>query len=135
MSWPAEPMPEPDSEDPRLARALAEERRRQDWERKRWEHIPLVGTFGPRLDFEQLESALQDLVGAYVTANVAVAELGSPFATFHGWLNRVHVYPRRYFDDGGSIRIFAVLPTRSSCDRTRLRTTSVARGRGSGTDW
>jgi hypothetical protein len=34
-------------------------------------------------------SALQDLVGHWITVNVMVDDRGVPFAVFSGWLNRV----------------------------------------------
>jgi hypothetical protein len=92
--------PDPGGEEARYEQALAEERWWVAWELKRWEHLRLVDTVGPRLDFEQLGSALEDLVGSAVTANICVADIGSPFATFSGWLNRVHLVERRYIDDG-----------------------------------
>jgi hypothetical protein len=82
----------------RLSQAVADEHERRALEQQRWAGLPVVET-KVRLDFEQLESALEDLVGHWLTVNLRVSGGGGIAAQFSGWLNRVDVTEQRLLDD------------------------------------
>jgi hypothetical protein len=82
----------------RYGEALEREREIRELERQRWDHLPVVET-KVRLGFEQLESALQDLVGRGVTVNLEASGGGEKVAEFSGWLNRVHLCEQRLLED------------------------------------